>query len=238
MKKILLLLALAAVSHNDLCASAEEIAEKIAEERLGEIKLESTKVLCYVVSGINSKEKLWQISFLEADGFQGCSLLPLYNDKIKKICDAKITKNIEEKKLILKPIVEAEIKYLYQSRQSFFNFKEEKRKLSYLDDQKNVVLTQNYDKGSMDVKKDLNSINPKLLLAGLKKVKECGYFISPYLLPFNFLQIQYVKKELIYNNDGTTMERVTLRHSLVQTTRIALGLGLSYSAYRLLRKIL
>jgi hypothetical protein len=95
-------------------------------------------------------------------------------------------------------------------------------------------------KGPIDLKKaehDYNLIKPHSVLQNLQKVQEYDL-----LLPASFMNIipcagsttwlfPYLKKELIYNDDGTTTERTTVQHRIKQGAKVALGLGALYVTY-------
>ncbi len=66
-------------------------------------------------------------------------------------------------------------------------------------------------------------IKPHSIIDTIKKVEEYDFFISPFLF--------YLKKELIYNDNGTTTEKITPQHRLVQATKVAFGLGALYATY-------
>ncbi|MBI2774940.1 hypothetical protein HYX58_02950 [Candidatus Dependentiae bacterium] len=114
------------------------------------------------------------------------------------------------------------------------------RRLFYKDKNGDYLVCTTYDGGSgyvadsyrgpIDIKKATkyhhSLIQPSSLLNNIKSVKEDGIFFSMWLFP------PYLKKELIYKEDGGTTERSTRKHQLYLGTQLACGLGLLYACYK------
>ena len=107
------------------------------------------------------------------------------------------------------------------------------RRICYYSGKHECVRVTSYD-GPLDIKQNgsrMDLIKPHGFLSQVKKVEEwndalplqgvLSFFYPTYRCP-------YVKKRLIYNNDGTTTETVTNQHRLVQSIYAAIGIGILY----------
>lgn len=172
---------------------------------------------------------------------QGKYLGRLNSDQYKAgnqdIFDSKIDKkapSIEIKSVVIScdPQMGRTLRYLNEKKEYFPYFYHECPEEA-------GVLMHNYQ-GPIDIKKaqnDLSLIKPHSLLNSVKRVEEYDYFTHPLLFLTFHRQEPYLKKTLIYNDNGTTTEITSREHRMVQGAQALFGLGFLYTGYLCYSKI-
>lgn len=121
-------------------------------------------------------------------------------------------------------------------------FTQDKQQLVFHDDDGGQAGIIEYN-GSIDIKRDIKKSTlycgpnkTRIDLSKIKKVREYDSSAAALFLPglsyFYPRQFpSYLKKELLYKDDGSKVERTTIQHRTVQAMQLAIGMGALYIGY-------